>query len=180
MSDLNIDPDSLLPGISDYVLRYAEEVPERLAMRSEYGEISYAELGERVNRLALALQRSGVKPGDRVAVLTTPRADAYTIFLALNAIGAIWLGINPVYQYQEMKYVVDDATPVALVFLPEFRGRNYLEDVRRLQAECDCLRQVYCLDREVAGPPRPGGAATRRSPSTGGRSPGSRARQGHS
>ena len=151
MSSVDIAPSTLLPGISDYVLKYAEEVPERIAMRSEYGEVSYGELGERVNRLALALLRSGVKPGDRIAVLTTPRSDAYAIFLALNAIGAIWLGINPVYQYQEMKYVVDDATPVGLVFLPEFRGRNYLEDAERLQAECDCLQQVYCLDRELEG-----------------------------
>jgi acyl-CoA synthetase (AMP-forming)/AMP-acid ligase II len=151
VNDLNIDPQALLPGISDYVLKYAEEVPGRIAMRSEYGEVSYAELGQRVQRLALALQRSGVKPGDRVAILTTPRADAYTIFLALNAIGAIWLGINPVYQYQEMKYVVDDASPVALVFLPEFRGRSYLEEVGLLQDECDCLQQLYCLDRQLEG-----------------------------
>lgn len=151
MSNVEIDPATLLPGISDYVLKYAAEVPERIAMRSEYGEVSYRELGENVNRLALALQRSGVKPGDRVAVLTTPRADAYTIFLALNAIGAIWLGINPVYQYKEMKYVVDDATPVALVFLSEFRGRSYIEEVSRLKAECDSLQQVYCLDAELEG-----------------------------
>lgn len=149
MNTVDIDPSTLLPGISDYVLKYAQEVPDRIAMRSEYGKISYRELGERVNRLALALQRSGVRRGDRVAVLTTPRSDAYTIFLALNAIGAIWMGINPVYQYKEMKYVVDDATPVALVFLSGFRQRSYLEEVRSLQADCGSLQQVYCLDREL-------------------------------
>ena len=151
MNAIDIDPSTLLPGIADYVLKYAREVPQRIAMRSEYGEVSYAELGERVNRLALALQRSGVQPGDRVAVLTTPRSDAYTIFLALNAIGAIWLGINPVYQYKEMKYVAEDASPVTLIFLSEFRGRSYVEDTSRLQLECPSLRKIYCLDRDLDG-----------------------------
>ncbi len=101
--------------------------------------------------MALALQRSGVQRGDRVAVLTTPRADGYSIFLALNAIGAIWLGINPVYQYNEMLYVVDDATPVALVFLPEFQGRSYAEDATRLMRDSNSLQNIYCLDRELDG-----------------------------
>jgi acyl-CoA synthetase (AMP-forming)/AMP-acid ligase II len=151
MDNNDIDVSALLPGISDYIFKYAREHPERLAMRSEYGEISYAELGERVDRLALALRRCGVQRGDRVAVLTTPRADGYSVFLALNAIGAIWLGINPVYQYREMKYVVDDATPVALVFLSEFQGRNYLQDARQLMEDCPSLANAWCLDKDIEG-----------------------------
>lgn len=145
----DIDPASLRPSLSDYVLHYAEAVPQRIAMSSEYGDIDYAELGRRVRRLALALQRSGIQRGDRVAVLTTPRADGYTVFLALNAIGAIWLGINPVYQYREMRYVVDDASPVALIFLSEFQGRAYSADAEQLLRDCDCLQARYCLDRPL-------------------------------
>ncbi len=146
----DINPGTLKPALADYVLEYAHTVPERIAMSSEYGDITYAELGVRVSRLALALQRSGVRRGDRVAVLTTPRTDGYTVFLALNAIGAIWLGINPVYQYREMHYVVQDASPVALIFLPEFQGRDYTEDAARLMQECESLRACYCLDRKLA------------------------------
>jgi acyl-CoA synthetase (AMP-forming)/AMP-acid ligase II len=153
MSDMpnDIDPSVLLPGISDYIFRHAREYPDRIAMRSAYGEITYAQLRERVARIALALQRNRVQRGDRVAVLTTPRADGYSVFLALNAIGAIWLGINPVYQYREMKYVVDDATPVALVFLSEFQGRDYREDALRLLADCPSLGNAWCLDEPVPG-----------------------------
>ena len=127
-----INSQQLKPALADYILDYAESCPDRAAMSSEYGDITYAELGLRVRRLALALQRSGVARGDRVAVLTTPRADGYTVFLALNAIGAVWLGINPVYQYSEMQYVVDDASPVSLIFLSEFQGRSYRDDADRL------------------------------------------------
>ena len=151
MLENDIDPTTLRPGLSDYILHYADTVPGRIAMSSEYGDITYGELGSRVVDLALALRRSGVRRGDRVAVLTTPRSDGYIVFLALNAIGAIWLGINPVYQYREMRYVVDDASPVALIFLSEFLGRDYASDAAQLMKDCDCLQNVYCLDRELEG-----------------------------
>jgi acyl-coenzyme A synthetase/AMP-(fatty) acid ligase len=147
----DIDPEQLKPALADYIFDHARKLPERTAMSSEYGDISYADLASNVRRLGVALQRSGVRPGDRVAVLTTPRADGYSVFLALNAIGAIWLGINPVYQYREMRYVVDDAAPVALIFLSGFQGREYLEDARRLMDDCPSLRQAWCLDRSLPG-----------------------------
>ncbi|MEP4149199.1 MAG: class I adenylate-forming enzyme family protein [Halioglobus sp.] len=147
----DIIASQLKPALADYILGYANSCPDRIALSSEYGDISYGELGLRVRRLALVLQRSGVNRGDRVAVLTTPRADGYSVFLALNAIGAIWLGINPVYQYNEMKYVVDDASPVALIFLSEFQGRSYREDAASLLRDSDSLQNIYCLEQELEG-----------------------------
>ncbi|MFK7733278.1 MAG: class I adenylate-forming enzyme family protein [Pseudomonadales bacterium] len=136
-------------SISDYVFTYGLEYPGRVAMSSEFGDLSYGELSARVQQLAQSLLALGIKPGDRVAVLTTPRADAYSLFIALNAVGAIWVGINPVYQYEEMAYVVSDAQPVALVFLSEFQGRSYTDDVKRLANEHPCLNNVLCLDSEL-------------------------------
>ena len=72
MCQTDINPEELQPAVADYSFEYAASCPGRTAMSSEYGDISYAELGLRVQRLALALQRSGVQRGDRVAVLTTP------------------------------------------------------------------------------------------------------------
>lgn len=146
-----IEQSSLLPSLADYVFEHARIHPLRTAMASEYGELSYANLAERVQQLGSALQAAGVKRGDRVAVLTPPRSDAYSLFIALNAIGAIWVGINPVYQYEEMAYVVDDAQPVALVYLPEFQQRQYGEDARRLFEGFDCLELLLCLDEDAGG-----------------------------
>ena len=145
-----IDSTTLKPSLADYIFEHADKHPERAAMRSEYGEVCYRDLGKKVRRLALALQRCGIARGDRVAVLTTPRMDAYTVFLAVNAIGAIWLGINPVYQYREMKYVVEDASPIALIFLSDFQGRDYSVEAAQLLQECQSVKSIYCLERELA------------------------------
>ena len=51
-------------------LRKAAGSPDAMALSSRYGTCSYAEL-ERISRqLALALQARGLKPGERVAILT--------------------------------------------------------------------------------------------------------------
>lgn len=57
MSEMDINPAELKPALADYVLGYARSCPQRIALSSEYGDISYAEPGVRVRRLALALQR---------------------------------------------------------------------------------------------------------------------------
>ena len=139
------------PCLADAVFDYAGEVPERIALASEYGQTTYAELAQHVKRLGAALIRVGVKEGDRVAILTTPRADAYAVFVALNTIGAIWVGINPVYKYREMEYVVKDSAPVALIFLASFQGRDYTPDARKLMTECESLQHSYCLDQSLPG-----------------------------
>ncbi|MFK7734093.1 MAG: AMP-binding protein, partial [Pseudomonadales bacterium] len=148
-----MNPETLQAAISDYVFTYGEQCPERVAMSSELGDLSYSELAHQVRELAQSLLALGIKPGDRVAVLTTPRADAYSLFIALNAVGAIWVGINPVYQYEEMAYVIGDAQPVALIFLSEFLGRSYQEDAERLTAQHACLVNLFCLDAELEGIP---------------------------
>ena len=148
---MTVDASKLLPSLSDYIFAHAASFPARTALSSEFGDISYAELADNTRKLALSLQALGVKRGDRVAVISTPRADAYTLFIALNAVGAIWVGINPVYQYEEIAYVIEDAQPVALVFLSEFQGRRYDEDARKLAVQFPCLAHRFCLETDLAG-----------------------------
>jgi len=104
-----------LPGalarVVDYVLRHGREHPERRAIVSAEGALSYAELAALVQRHARALWAVGIRPGDRVALLSTPRPEFVVSYLATTMIGAIWLGLNPRYSARELRYVLGDATP---------------------------------------------------------------------
>ncbi len=112
-------------NIVDCVKRHAREVPERLAIVSETGSVTYGQLALKVDLLARRLLRLGIKNGDIVGVLSYPRIDAYELHLALISVGAIWLGINPKYKYPEMEYITADARPVALFFISEQGERKY-------------------------------------------------------
>ena len=133
-------------NIVDCIKVHAKAIPERLAIVSETGSITYGNLVPAVDRLARRLLKMGIKKGDIVGVLSYPRIDAYELHLALISIGAIWLGINPKYKYPEMEYITADARPVALFFISEQGERKYQDDIFKLKSAVD-LRQAHRLLR---------------------------------
>jgi acyl-CoA synthetase (AMP-forming)/AMP-acid ligase II len=137
--------------IVDCVKKYAVHVPERLAIVSETGSTTYGELAPKVDHLARCLLKMGIRKGDIVGVLSYPRIDAYELHLALIAIGAIWLGINPKYKYPEMEYITTDATPVALFFVSELGERKYDGDIFKLKVAVDSVKHVICFDKPIPG-----------------------------
>ena len=118
--------------ITDYVGRWARTAPDREAAVLGDLRLTYAELERRVDRLARALLAAGVKRGDRVATLCTPHPDFYVTFLASSSIGALWLGLNPKYTLDELKYVVNDADPAVLFARTRIGGRDYGPDLIEL------------------------------------------------
>ena len=138
-------------NIVDCIKVHAKAIPERLAIVSETGSITYGNLVPAVDRLARRLLKMGIKKGDIVGVLSYPRIDAYELHLALISIGAIWLGINPKYKYPEMEYIAADARPVALFFVSEQGDRKYQADIFKLKSAVDSVKHIVCFDKSVPG-----------------------------
>ena len=138
-------------SIVDCVRQHADDIPNRRAIVSETGVITYGQLAPKIDRLARSLLKMGIKKGDIVGVLSYPRIDAYELHLALISIGAIWLGINPRYQYPEMEYIVRDARPVALFFASELGERTYGNDVFKLKSVVDSVKSIICFDKVIPG-----------------------------
>ncbi|WP_109808855.1 class I adenylate-forming enzyme family protein [Sphingosinithalassobacter portus] len=141
MTDL---PDTLL---IDAIRRWARDTPQAEALIHGARRISYAELEREIDRLALAMLASGVAPGDRVACLAPPEPIFVTSLIAANAIGAIWIGLNPRYKLEELRFIVGDSTPRLLIARGEIDGRDYGEELAALAAECPGMRIV--VDRDL-------------------------------
>ena len=105
----------------------------------------YRQAADDVDRCARALIASGVRPGDRVAVLTTPRPEFMTVFLALSAVGGVWVGLNPGHTRAELAHVLDDSAPVLLMTLDRAGGRAYADDVRALAEASLSVREIIAL-----------------------------------
>lgn len=93
----------------------AERFPGRIALKDETACISYAELAARIASCIDCLTTLGVHRGDRVAVMTPAACDAFILFLSLNAIGAVWTGINPRFTSREGLYVIADSLATVIV-----------------------------------------------------------------
>jgi fatty-acyl-CoA synthase len=92
--------------------------PDRIAIAFGDTEYRYAELAERVARLAGGLRGLGVRPGDRVAYLG-PNHPAYleTLF-AVGAVGAVFVPINFRLSAPEVRYVLADSGAGLLIHGP--------------------------------------------------------------
>jgi hypothetical protein len=82
-------PTPDLPRIHDYVAHWAQVHPDREALVLDPLRWTYRDLADQVDELACTLLASGIGPGDRVAVMGTPRPECFTVMLAASSIGAI-------------------------------------------------------------------------------------------
>jgi acyl-CoA synthetase (AMP-forming)/AMP-acid ligase II len=138
-------PTAMYQSPVEFVYAHASSHPERTAIASERTRLTYSELAGRVNSAAQFLLDEGVRPGDCVAALVGPGCEGFTLFLAVNAVGAVWLGLNPRYKYREMEYVMKDSGARFLFFAPEFRGRQYDNEVAQLLRECASIEKAYSM-----------------------------------
>jgi fatty-acyl-CoA synthase/long-chain acyl-CoA synthetase len=101
--------------MSDQLARWARRTPDAVALRFEGAGLTYAELDERVTRLARALAERGVGTGDRVAVLALNGLEVWESFLAGVRLGAVVVPVNFRLVADEVAYVLADSGAVGLV-----------------------------------------------------------------
>jgi len=141
----------VLDSLADYVSFYAGLKPSAVAVVFGSRRISYLQLKKDIDDCARALLASGVKKGDRVAILCTPRPEFWTIFLAATHIGATWLGLNPGYKRDEFRYIVSDSQPKIIFSIAEWKDRQYSDDILILANEYPCIKTLVTIEGEIPG-----------------------------
>jgi len=91
------------------------ENPGKPALVFEDVQLSYAELGERVNALAHLLIERGAGPG-RIVGVRLPRSPELVVgLLAVMASGAAYLALDPDYPADRLQHMIDDAAPSLVI-----------------------------------------------------------------
>jgi fatty-acyl-CoA synthase len=101
--------------MADQLARWARRTPDAPALRFDGTGRSYAELDERVTRLARALADRGIGVGDRVAVLALNGLEVWESYLAGVRLGAIVVPVNFRLVADEVAYVLADSGAAAIV-----------------------------------------------------------------
>jgi len=76
---------------------------------------NYAEMHERVGRIAGFLRAAGVQKGDRVGLIAMNSSDILDIIFATWRIGAVHLALNFRLTAPELAFIVADATPKLVI-----------------------------------------------------------------
>ncbi|MBA4264223.1 MAG: AMP-binding protein, partial [Comamonadaceae bacterium] len=87
---------------------------------------SYRALQTEANRLASALLRQGLVPGDRVGIWSHNNAEWVLMQLATAKAGLILVNINPAYRTSEVEYALNKVGCKLLVTMAKFKTSDYL------------------------------------------------------
>ncbi|MCH7932276.1 MAG: long-chain-fatty-acid--CoA ligase [Proteobacteria bacterium] len=110
MQGLMMDTPLLTPSLIAYAADYHGDT--EVVSRSVEGPIhrySYREAYARIQRLANALTRLGVRAGDRVATMAWNGYRHFELYFAISGIGAICHTINPRLFHEQITYIVNHA-----------------------------------------------------------------------
>ena len=89
-----------------FLERTAYAFPDRIGVVDGDRRLSWTDVRERVRRLALALQDTGLDKGDRVAFLAPNRCELLEAHYGIPAAGAVLVAINTRLSADEIAYIV--------------------------------------------------------------------------
>lgn len=140
-------------GLSDYLdrgaLRDASAPCLTMAGRSR----SYAEVQRLSLLIGRALARSGIGPGDKVAVLSGNDPVAFSCVFGISRAGAIWCPVDAQSEPSSTQKVLDFIDCSCVIFSSAFAPL-----VARIARDLPELRVLVCLDTDPGVPPEPAGA----------------------
>jgi fatty-acyl-CoA synthase len=114
---------------------------DRTAVVCEGDRWTYAQFGQRVGRLAGALQDLGVGPGDRVAFLGYNCHRLLECYYGVPIMGAVLLPLNIRLAPADFEYIINDAEPVVVFVHPDFVDK--LEPIR---SQVTSVREYFLLE----------------------------------
>jgi malonyl-CoA/methylmalonyl-CoA synthetase len=104
--------DASLRGRADRVgLEYADA-------RGTPRTLTFGEIEARANRMAHELTARGLARGDRLCIHLANRVEFVDVFLACTRLGVILVPMNILYRERELRHIVSDADPKAVVVEP--------------------------------------------------------------
>jgi acyl-CoA synthetase (AMP-forming)/AMP-acid ligase II len=128
-------------NFADLFEHAADAFAERTAVTCGDRQVTYAELDERVNRLAHHLAGLGAGPGDHIGLYARNSIEAVETLLAACKLRAAAININYRYTGNELRYVCDDADLIALV-----HDREFAPQVAEALADAPGLRGTVVID----------------------------------
>ena len=124
----------------------ADTVPEREALIFGDLRLTYRDAENRINRLAHHFLELGIKPGDRVALYLYNGNEYLEAMLAAFKIRAVPVNVNYRYVEEELSYLLNDSSAVAVVFHASFTPK-----IHAIRTRIPALSYLFIRDDLATG-----------------------------
>ena len=111
------------PDVGKHKTWKEAELVESVPDKAHRVEMTWGEFEEKANRFANFLLSRGYQKGDKIAILLMNCLEWLPIYFGVLKAGCMAVPLNFRYTADEIKYCLDLADAVGLVFGPEFIGR---------------------------------------------------------
>ena len=154
-------PARHLLTVREMVESFAPDLLSVTAVQSRrpdgWWRLSYGELRDWVRSLGTALLAAGVRPGDRVGVISENRSEWVITYLAVTCVGAVIVPLDVLLKAEELGAVMKAAGPVLV-----FTSTEYLEKVQKAHAIAGASARLVMFDAHALVTPSGRRGAPRR------------------
>src|SRR5216684_5104708 len=132
---------SLAETFADVFAKYAH----RVALIDRDQSVTYTQLDERSERLALNLLDEGFRPLDRVVVQLPNVVEFVYLYFALQKIGCIPIMALPTHRFREMSQFVELSGATACATPDKTKDFDYRDLIRKIRKGAKTLRSGIIL-----------------------------------
>jgi fatty-acyl-CoA synthase len=132
--------------LTDFLDKGASLGAEAPCLTTAGRTLSYFDVQRLSWRVARALDRSGIDPGDTVAILSANDPVAFGCVFGISRAGAVWCPVNPRNEAAENRDLLDFFDCKALIFQAAFAPL-----VAKIAPDLPKLTTLVCLDGEPPG-----------------------------
>jgi fatty-acyl-CoA synthase len=130
----------------EFARRARSLYPDREGVVDGARRLTYGAFFERCDRWSAALQRLGVRPGDRVAYIAANTHAMLESFYAVPQIGAVLVPINYRLTPDDFAYIIDHSGSMVVCAAEE-----YLEEIDRVKPRLTGARHLVALEGKREG-----------------------------
>ena len=131
----------MLVRLTDYLDKGASLGPEAPCLTMAGHTLTYAAVQRLSWQVARALDRSGIRPGNKVAILSANDPVAFSCVFGIARAGAIWCPVNPRNEAAENRDLLDFFDCSCLIFQGAFAPL-----VAKIVPDLPKLTTLVCLD----------------------------------
>lgn len=141
----NIQKYPITQTINNLFEQQVAKTPNDIAVIHQKNKLTYQELNERANQLAVILRKLGISKGEFVGIFKDRDINFLIAILAIYKAGGAYIPIDSTYPPNRIEYMLSNSEVKFL--LTDFSLLNVLND---LINSCSQLKSIICLDEVVS------------------------------
>ena len=136
----------------DYYAEYAQKTPDKVLLRIDENELTYAGFMAKTAVLASGMKKLGIGEDDKVGICMPNSIEWYIVFWSAVRIGAQPVPMDPQSGSLELSRLIPATTSKVMFISEKYRTNNIIKAVSDLVPEKIQLAKVVCFAPEEAVP----------------------------